>query len=144
MMTTMLTQQTLISGGQRRLHVTPGQALSGKHVIVIEDNPIVRMGIEDVLRGAGAHIARSFSHKADAAVLDVTLGSGITAIPIAKTLSLRQVPFLFYTGQPETVLAPIREQWPECRILPKPSTPQQILAGVVSLVDKHGVRTGAY
>ncbi len=130
----------MVSGRQRRPRVTPGQALSGKHIIVIEDNPVVKMGIEDALRDAGAFIAKSFSHKADAAILDLTLGNGITAIPIAQTLSLRHVPFLFYTGQPETALAPIREQWPECKIIAKPSSPQQILASVVALVDKHAVR----
>ena len=123
--------------------MTERPALSGKHVIVIEDNPIVRMGIEDVLRDAGAFISHSFTHKADSAVLDVTLGNGITAIPIAQTLSLRQVPFLFYTGQPETVLTPVRQQWPDCKIIPKPSTPQQILDCVIALVDKRGARTHA-
>jgi DNA-binding response OmpR family regulator len=124
--------------------VTARQVLSGKHVIVIEDNPVVRMGIEEALRDAGAFVSRSFRHKADAAVLDLTLGNGITAIPIAQTLSLRQVPFLFYTGQPETALTPVRKQWPDCKIIQKPSSPEQILAGVVALVDKHGARARAH
>jgi CheY-like chemotaxis protein len=110
-------------------------ALSGKRLIVIEDNPVVRMGVEDTLRGAGAIIVKSFNHKADAAVLDVRLNGGVTAIPIALTLGLRSVPFMFYTGQSETALAPIRNRWPGCKIVTKPSTPQQIIDAVVDLLS---------
>jgi CheY-like chemotaxis protein len=110
------------------------QPLAGKRLIVVEDNPVVRMGVEDALRGAGASIARSFDQKANAAVLDVRLGNGITALPIALTLSYRMVPFLFYTGQSEAALAPIRNRWPGCQILQKPSTAETIVASVLELV----------
>jgi CheY-like chemotaxis protein len=116
------------------------RVLSGKRLIVIEDNPVVRMGVEDTLRGAGAIIVKSFNQKADAAVLDVRLGGGVTAIPIALTLGFRSVPFMFYTGQPETTLAPIRNRWPGCKIVTKPSSPREIIAAVVDLLTGPAMR----
>jgi hypothetical protein len=115
--------------------MTTGKALLGKRLIVVEDDPVVRMGVEEVLRDAGALIVKSFSHKADGAVLDVCLSGGVTAVPIAVTLSYRSVPFLFYTGQDEIVLAPIRDRWPGCRILAKPSSPREIVDAVVDMLQ---------
>src|SRR5690349_2352009 len=96
------------------------QILSGKRIVVIEDEPAIKMFVETALKDAGAGIATSFARKVDAAVLDVKIGDGVSSTPIAMTLEERRVPFLFYTGYADTVTAPLRNRWPGCKILPKP------------------------
>jgi DNA-binding response OmpR family regulator len=114
--------------------MSAAQPLAGKRLIVVEDNPVVKMGVEEVLREAGASIVRSFDRKADAAILDLRLGTGITAVPIALTLTLRMVPFLFYTAQTEEAVAPLRNRWPGCKIIQKPADGEAIVAAVVDLL----------
>jgi len=112
------------------------QVLAGKRLIVIDDNPIVRMGVQEILRRAGAIVVRSLRDTADGAVLDIGLTGGLTATPIAEALSSRNVPFLFYTGQPEAIVEPIRVRWPGCKIILKPSNAQEIVAAVMDLTER--------
>ena len=113
--------------------MTATQMLAGKRLVVIEDNPVVKMGLEDVLREAGAFIVRSFDQKADAAVLDVNLGSGISSLPIAARLNERRIPFVFYSGQSEEILAPVRKSFPTAPVISKPSEARRIVAEVAGL-----------
>jgi AmiR/NasT family two-component response regulator len=86
--------------------------LSGKRVLVVEDEALVAMLLEDELRDAGAEIvgpAASLGHAlrlidraaADgglsAAVLDIDL-DGRHVEPVADRLAALGVPFVFATG----------------------------------------------
>lgn len=113
--------------------MTRDRRLAGKRILLIEDDPVVKLGLENTLREAGAVIVRSFEQSADAAVLDVNLGHSITVMPIAKVLRERSVPFLFYTGQSESFLAPVRKNFPESRMVYKPAKGEQIIAEVCRL-----------
>ena len=107
--------------------------LAGKRVLLIEDDPVIKLGLEAALREAGAVIVRSFEQPADAAVLDVNLGHSVTVSPIAEVLRQRNVPFFFYTGQSEAFLAPVRKRFPQNRMLYKPAKAEQIVAEVSRL-----------
>jgi PAS domain S-box-containing protein len=82
--------------------------LSGKRLLVVEDEFLVGMFVGRILSGLGASIVGPYGRLADAlaaagserfdgAVLDLNL-HGESAEPLADRLSARGVPFLFITG----------------------------------------------
>jgi DNA-binding response OmpR family regulator len=116
------------------MHTKP--PLVEKRILVVEDNAILKIGLEVLLRDAGAQIVASLDHKLDAAVLDLRLEHGVTSVPFAQALSRRYVPFLFYTGLPAASLAGIRARFPDCLIIAKPSRPSEIVEGLVNLLER--------
>jgi CheY-like chemotaxis protein len=89
----------------------PWAVLAGRVVLVVEDEYLIAAELHEWLRDAGAEVvgpAASSSEalaliedaaaRLDAAVLDVNLGSGDTAVPVAERLERLRVPFLFASG----------------------------------------------
>jgi DNA-binding NtrC family response regulator len=99
-----------------------GKPLNGKRIVVVEDEELTKLAVEDALRTAGATIAKSHMERVDAAVLDLRLRYGVTAVPIAIALHQRGVPFVFYTGCTPEEQAALREQFGACTILQKPAS----------------------
>ena len=84
------------------------QLLSGKHVLIVEDEMLVLMAIEDMLADLGctsiataAKVDKALAliegEPFDLAILDVNL-NGQRSYPIAKALNDLGVPFAFSTG----------------------------------------------
>lgn len=114
--------------------------LLGRRVLVVEDQPIIAMGIGDMLRELGAemigpgatleqslHMARS--ETMDAAILDIWLGES-PSYAVGDILEQRQIPFVLMSGadvrnDPESFMRAPR--------LPKPFTPAE-LARALSLL----------
>jgi CheY-like chemotaxis protein len=82
--------------------------LSGRRVLIIEDEALVMMLLEDTLTDAGCEIAGAASRieealeKArslafDVAVLDVNL-NGRQTFDVARCIAQRGIPFVFATG----------------------------------------------
>jgi len=82
--------------------------MSGRSILVIEDEPLIAMMLEDFLEtlGHSVHatcdnvqgaIAEVEKGGFDIAILDVNLG-GETAWPVAQTLRDKQIPFVIATG----------------------------------------------
>jgi DNA-binding NtrC family response regulator len=115
-------------------------SLSGKRVVVIDDDPNVKTAVETALSDAGAIIVLSFDRKVDVAVLDVWIGKGVTSLPIAMALELRGVPFLFYTGYGDSVTTPLRSRWPGCKILQKPLSADELVDAVAAMLTPEMVR----
>lgn len=120
-------------------------ALYGARVLVVEDDYLISMGLESTLVEAGAEIAGVCRTVRDAlalaeqngvaaAILDFRLGCE-TAEPVARQLSSRGIPFVFYTGQLEAEPL-LRLEWPGCKILRKPSRPQAIVDAVAGAVTQ--------
>ena len=105
--------------------------LQGKRVAVVEDDPIIRLEVEDALTSAGAYIVKSIAQKADAAVLDIRLGRGLTGIPVALALELRGIPFVFYSGLEERAVAPVKARFRDSPFLRKPSRRAEIIDAVL-------------
>jgi CheY-like chemotaxis protein len=91
---------------------TMTEALTGKRVLVLEDEPLIAMVLVDTLEEAGCKIVGPAYDSAqalklisdgniDVAVLDVNLGSGRTSAPVADTLKQSGIPFVFATGYGE-------------------------------------------
>jgi CheY-like chemotaxis protein len=84
------------------------QLLTGRRVLVVEDEMLVLMAIEDMLADLGcdsvtaaASVEKALTlieaEQFDVAILDVNLG-GQRSYPIAEALTNRCIPFAFSTG----------------------------------------------
>ncbi|MEH3146553.1 MAG: response regulator [Methylobacterium frigidaeris] len=81
--------------------------LSGRRVLLVEDESLVAMLAEDMLLDWGCDVVvamrldqalvQARTHAFDLAILDVNLGAA-RSYPVADLLSERGVPFLFATG----------------------------------------------
>ncbi len=82
--------------------------LSGKRVLIVEDDSLICMLIEDFLNDLGCNVvataaqledglSKAKSMMIDVAVLDINL-EGQLSYPIAHALKGREIPFLFATG----------------------------------------------
>ena len=118
--------------------------LTGRRVLVVEDEPVASMLVEDELRGAGAEVlgpAPTVDHAlrlvegaaADggisAAVLDINL-DGRRVEPVADRLAALGVPFLFATGYGEGCDTGGHRAAP---ILSKPFSPKSLVAIIEAL-----------
>ena len=106
------------------------QALTGRRVLVVEDESLVAMLLETILEDMGcspvgpvatvdeglAMVAAETS--LDAALLDVNV-AGREVFPIAEALKARGVPFIFSTGYGEGGLP---DEWRGHSTLQKPFT----------------------
>lgn len=82
--------------------------LAGRRILLVDDESMVLMLIEDMLRDLGAETVETAmnveeasrladSMRVDLAVLDINL-SGTRSYPVAERLKARGVPVLFATG----------------------------------------------
>ena len=92
------------------MNQTAGDA-TGKNVLVVEDEIMIRLLLEDMLGDLGYNIAAAVGRVDDAvkvartgefdvAILDVNL-NGQTVSPVAEILEARGLPFVFATGYGE-------------------------------------------
>ena len=81
----------------------------GFSILVVEDQPLIALSIENVVREFGASVVGSAARLSDAltlietaswdaALLDVTLAQGETVYPAAERLQVKGVPFAFLTA----------------------------------------------
>jgi CheY-like chemotaxis protein len=81
--------------------------LSGRSILVVEDEPLIALDIVDCLRWAGAAVLTAYNVKdglrlaehpeLSAAVLDFVLSDG-DGEPLCERLTQRAVPFVLYSG----------------------------------------------
>ncbi len=85
--------------------------LIGKHVLLVEDQTLIALDTEGLLRELGAHTVDTFinaetalawlaSAVPDVAVLDINLGAS-SSFSIAEEIQRRKKPFIFTTGYGE-------------------------------------------
>ena len=100
--------------------------MSGRSILVVEDEPLIAMMLEDFLESLGHRVHASCESVQDAiaaaekggfdvAILDVNLG-GENAWPVARKLREKEIPFVIATGghveppPPEFADAPLIEK----------------------------------
>lgn len=114
--------------------------LTGRRILVVEDEALVAMLVEDALLDAGALVTGPAATVAealalleretpDAAVLDLNL-AGETSTPVADALALRGIPFVVATGYGADGLPPGHVTVP---VLAKPYDPDDLTAALVRL-----------
>jgi DNA-binding NtrC family response regulator len=120
------------------------EPLKGRSILVVEDDFIVSIELEALLRDAGAdtvYLCRTVGEatavldcrRITVAVLDVRIGRDSVA-PVARKLAQSATPFLFYTGQVagDRIIA----EWPDRTILSKPASSQRIVHAVAGLLTQ--------
>lgn len=119
------------------------KTLAGVSLLLVEDDFLLLLELEAVLRDAGAEPVYSCRTVAQAltfldgaaitaAILDVRVGRDSVA-PVAIKLAQRGTPFLFYTGQ--TAEDRITAQWPDCPVLSKPASRGAIVKTLAGLLN---------
>ena len=120
----------------------PNRRLAGRFILLIEDEPLIALDVERVLRSAGAKILAAgylesalytTEHPAiSAAVVDLRLGD-TNSMSVCRRLRHLQVPFVDHTAYPAVLVA---SEWPEVPVIVKPADPGQIVNALVSLLDQ--------
>jgi CheY-like chemotaxis protein len=114
---------------------------AGCHILVVEDEMLVLLGIEDVLAdhgcenvSAAANVDQALSligsQAFDAAMVDVNL-DGRKSYPVADALAARGVPFLFSTGYSGESLD---EGYRDRPVLGKPYREAQLVEALTQLL----------
>ncbi|WP_028792854.1 HWE histidine kinase domain-containing protein [Thalassobaculum salexigens] len=128
------------SVGQFREAPPPKQTISGS-VLLLEDNLIIALASEDMLRNVGADHVWICStvpqalrvietSDIDFGVLDVNLGD-TNAGDVARELSRRGVPFMFVTGYGER--SPMKQAYPNAPVLQKPFAEERLALALATL-----------
>lgn len=116
-------------------------ALTGKRIMVVEDEAMIWMLIEDSLVDHGCTAVGPLSRvddalraaeteTVDAALLDVNL-VGVPVYPVADVLARRGIPYGFLTGYGEMGL---RDEYRGRPVLKKPFTQKGLIELVTTLV----------
>ena len=115
-----------------------GSALRDRMILVLEDEVFIAAELREALEAAGARVAYARTlrkalrlideTRLDGAILDVTLGSGLTCEPAAAALRRRGTPFVLHSGdlmRQGEVIATI-----DAPLIPKPSAAEDVIAGL--------------
>jgi CheY-like chemotaxis protein len=116
------------------------KSLSGRRVLVVEDEMMVLLLIEDMLSDLGCEsvttaatvdqaLALMNERVFDVAMLDVNL-NGQKSYPVADALAARNVPFVFATGYSDHVT---KEGYPGRPVLKKPFKFEELVAVLARL-----------
>jgi CheY-like chemotaxis protein len=118
-----------------------GESLRGLRILLVEDDPLIRLDLEASLEEFGAvvtaasNVAAAFAALAvampDFAVLDFELGME-TSESIAEVVQARNVPFLYLSGYSEHDERFGR--WPGIRVLAKPLSAARIARGIEDIL----------
>ena len=110
-------------------------SLVGHQILIVEDNGLIAMSLEDILRDAGAEVVGPVATLEEAertaaqstmtgAILDIMLEDE-EVWPVAQILTARAVPFIFSSGQVEFDTMPV--EWRSHIIVTKPARAQEIV-----------------
>lgn len=114
--------------------------LAGLRILVVEDDMLIAIYIEEVLKGLGcvvvgpvgkldAAMRIADDEGLDAAILDVNIRGG-HVFPVAERLRARRIPFALASGYGDWALPEAFQNQPR---LTKPFTEQELEAQVLSL-----------
>jgi len=123
-------------------------ALSGAHVLLVEDQALIALDAEDYLRVRGAArvtIAATADaalrqvevERPDVAVLDVNLGDH-TSAPVADLLASLGVPFIVASGHGDA--SALAESLRSAPIASKPYTEATLIAAIETALARKGGR----
>jgi DNA-binding response OmpR family regulator len=114
--------------------------LGGYFILVVDDEPLIAIGLNDALRDAGAEVLTAHdlstaleaavNSSVSAAILDVQLGAADCGA-VCAALTSQEVPFMFLTGFDSH---DILNEWASIPILVKPTGEAELLASVEALL----------
>jgi len=114
--------------------------IAARRVLVVEDDPIVAMLVEDIVRDMGHEVSINLTlehaqfeiedGQVDAVLLDMQL-RGEDARPILLDLLARNIPFMVLSGSDQSAL---KGEFPGIRVLAKPFGKTDLEAAVRNLL----------
>lgn len=117
------------------------EGIAGKHILVLEDEPLIALNTEMLLEGEGAIIVGPCASveealsllegRVDAAVLDVNLGQEDSS-PVAARLRDAAIPFAFTTGYDQG--HELARSFAPAPVLRKPIEEQELVRCLASLL----------
>lgn len=113
-----------------------------KTIMIVEDDPFIAMDLEDTFSARGYTVSGPFADvdaalkslnqsRPNAALLDYNLGQE-TSIPLARKLHTEYIPYIFLSGQIESVIT--GHDLPERPVVSKPFVPEQLVSMVDNLI----------
>ena len=121
-------------------HLVIHPAFLGERLLIAEDEPLITIELEHLLEQEGATVfSAACVSKAlqladvpalSAGIIDIRLGAE-KADPVCEALDRRQVPFVLYTGNPETA----QDRWPTAPVIGKPSSAAAIVGAIKYIVS---------
>ena len=123
--------------------MTKNTQLSGKRILVVEDEILAAMELTDILESRDCTIVGPVSSLKDAlplaensdydaAVLDITLRDG-EVFPLAHWLQEHQVPFIFATAYGSS--AGLTEEFSSYTLVPKPYPEQRLVRALDQAIN---------
>jgi CheY-like chemotaxis protein len=112
--------------------------MSGRRIVIIEDEHILAQALRRALHDAGAEVVGmaatveqalallEASTDLDGALVDINL-RGVLAYPVADALAGRGVPFVFTTGYSSPI---IPDRYRHVALLQKPFEPDELIAAL--------------
>ena len=124
------------------------KTLSGRNILIVEDELLVAMDLEDTLVEWGFVVVESTStveralhaietHKVDAAILDLNL-DGKTTLPVAERLEEGNIPFVIVSGYEE--LSSTHPALTDVPLVPKPWNRDLLFARLSEVLALHAQR----
>ncbi|MBM6574855.1 response regulator [Microvirga sp. SRT01] len=112
-----------------------------KHILIVEDEPLIAMMLEDFLEVLDQSVAGSVDSVAtalgridgggiDAAILDVNLRGGEKITPVAEALDAAGIPFVFATGGSDDS---VDQRFRDRPVLQKPFTMDGVAKALAAL-----------
>ena len=117
------------------------QALSGRRLLIVEDEYLIAMDVEQMCRDFGAvdvvicGTAQEMAQldkgvRFDAAILDFKV-DGVPTVEFAQALKLRNIPFIFATGYSDREMF---GSFPGVPVVGKPYAGTELVAALVSVI----------
>jgi two-component SAPR family response regulator len=124
-----------------KLPPAKSQDSAGPRILVLEDEFLLAIEVEDILRTLGCQVVGPLSRlneamdmmdtlEVEGAVLDVNLHGNQKVYPVARILQDRGIPFVFTTAYGSSDLD---RDFSETRILSKPFNPAELREWIGSL-----------
>jgi hypothetical protein len=114
-----------------------GGRLANRRVALVEENPIIRLALEEALRRAGARVVTLSDVETGVAALGLGVPIDPALGPIIDNLRHRGIRFLFYGG-PDVDFESVLRRWPECTIVPRPQSLNDVVEAVAALFRPPG------
>jgi CheY-like chemotaxis protein len=116
------------------------QRLQGRHILVVEDHPILAYDFADMLKDVGANVigpattieeAERLAQTGElaAALLNIQIGEH-EVWPVAHILAGRSIPFAFCSGSTQ----PLPAEWAQRPLLVKPFSSKTMLTALAELI----------
>lgn len=125
------------------IHMAAVQPLAGKTVLLVEDQTLIALDTENMLRDLAATEVATFANTQQAlawladgapavAVLDYKLGVE-TSLSVAEALVARSIPFVFTSGYGEIEI--LSDRLHDAQVVQKPYTPETLARALKTCLD---------